>query len=115
MTGPALPYGRTETQSRSRNGAKISEGSEGLFPGDEGDGGTCKKAGRLHNETRIIGPVGACVYFDWEGTVGQKEQTLRSLRPKSAYSCLSSQDTEYRCLKQSRCLKDVHLKVVWAG
>ena len=100
MAGPAVPNGRTEIQTRSRNGGKISEGSEGLFLGDEGEGRACKRAQRLHSETRIIGPVGACVCFDREGNVEQKEEILRSLRPKSAYSCLSPQATEYRCLKQ---------------
>ena len=54
----------------------------------------------LHSETRIIGPVGTCVCFDREGNVEQKEQILRSLRPKSPYSCLSPQATKYSCLKQ---------------
>lgn len=54
--------------------------------------------------------------FDREGNVEQKEQILRSLRSKVVYSCLYSQDLEYRCLRQGRYLiMNVALKVVCTG
>ena len=77
--------------------------------------GAREGAGRLNNEARLMGPVGTRVCFDREGNVEQKDQILRSLRSKIVYSCLYSQDLEYRCLRQGRYLMNVPLKVVCAG
>lgn len=68
----------------------------------------------LNDEIWLIGPVDVCARAHTD-KAGNLERILKSLKAKTVYLCLYSENLERRCQKRSRCLRNIQWKAVWAG